>query len=255
MRRIRKFSASRELLWSVAAALSIHATVMFGPFRSGANSAKAREPKPEEAYLEVSLATSAPAVEQAPASTPPTEPTPPPVPVEPKPELPPEPEPPAPLPKPEAIVAPEPPPLPPPPAQQPAPESVKQPALTATQPLATNRARAVGEAFSPGPTTATNALTMDGQYHLLSQPFYLRRGQPEYPALARRKRQEGAVLLTVFINALGGLDKIEVKESSGFPLLDEAAIAAERKSRFRPAYVDNRPVPSKAEVPYRFKME
>ena len=98
-------------------------------------------------------------------------------------------------------------------------------------------------------------MKMDGRYHILSQPYYLKRGQPDYPALARRKRQEGAVVLTVFINALGSLDKIEVKESSGIPLLDEAAVAAERKSRFRPAYVDNRPVPSKAEVPYRFKLE
>lgn len=98
-------------------------------------------------------------------------------------------------------------------------------------------------------------MNMDGQYHILTQPYYLKRGQPEYPAVARRKRQEGVVVLTVFINALGGLDKIEIRESSGFPLLDEAAIAAERKSRFRPAYVDNRAVPAKAEVPYRFKLE
>ena len=98
-------------------------------------------------------------------------------------------------------------------------------------------------------------MNMDGQYHILSQPYYLKRSQTDYPALARRKRQEGVVVLTVFINAHGSLDKIEVKESSGFPLLDEAAVAADCKSRFRPAYVDNRPVPSKAQVPYRFKLE
>jgi protein TonB len=89
----------------------------------------------------------------------------------------------------------------------------------------------------------------------VSQPSYLERVDPVYPAQARRLRQEGAVVLTLFISAEGRLDRIEVTKSSGHRLLDEAAVAAERKSRFRPATVEGRPVPCQAEVPYRFELE
>lgn len=89
-------------------------------------------------------------------------------------------------------------------------------------------------------------------YQTIEQPYYLKRGKPEYPSQAKRLKQEGVVVLALFINERGGLDNIEVVQSSGFPLLDEAAIAAERRSRFRPAYLRDRPVACRATVPYRF---
>jgi protein TonB len=93
------------------------------------------------------------------------------------------------------------------------------------------------------------------RYHAVSRPSYLERVEPAYPAQARRLRQEGVVVLRLFIGAAGELDRIEVARSSGHRLLDEAAVAAERKSRFRPATVEGRPVPCQAEVPYRFELE
>ncbi len=67
-----------------------------------------------------------------------------------------------------------------------------------------------------------------------------------------RRRQEGSVVLTLYINEFGKLDKVEIKESSGFKILDDAALFAARYSTFKPAYVDGRPTPCKAEAPYRF---
>jgi protein TonB len=89
----------------------------------------------------------------------------------------------------------------------------------------------------------------------VSQPSYLERVQPVYPPQSRRLRQEGVVVLTLFISAEGRLDRVEVARSSGHRLLDEAAVAAERKSRFRPATLGGRPVACRAEVPYRFELE
>jgi protein TonB len=96
---------------------------------------------------------------------------------------------------------------------------------------------------------------LESRYHAVSHPSYLERVEPTYPAQARRLRQEGVVVLRLFIGAGGGLDRIEVAKSSGHRLLDEAAIAAEGRSRFRPATVGGRPVPCTAEVPYRFELE
>lgn len=89
-------------------------------------------------------------------------------------------------------------------------------------------------------------------YKNIEQPQYLKRGKPAYPSEAKRLKQEGTVVLALFINERGGLDKIEVVQSSGFPLLDQAAIEAERRSRFSPASFGGEPTACKAEVPYRF---
>jgi protein TonB len=45
-----------------------------------------------------------------------------------------------------------------------------------------------------------------------------------------------------------------LKQSSGFPLLDEAAIAAVRRWTFEPARIDGRAVASQVVVPVRFSM-
>jgi protein TonB len=132
---------------------------------------------------------------------------------------------------------------------QPAPLAPARQVATASTP---DSATVDGQAADIG--VVTNQGTVGSEYQLLNQPYYTKRGQARYPLEAKKLRQEGTVVLTLYINALGRLDKIEIKESSGFPQLDEAAIAAERQSRFRPAYLGNRPVASKAEVPYRFQL-
>lgn len=91
-------------------------------------------------------------------------------------------------------------------------------------------------------------------YYDFGQAGWNRRITPEYPSLALRRREEGTVVLTLFINERGKLDKAEVKESSGHSLLDEAAVMAAKYSTFFPATTDGKPVKCKVEVPYTFKL-
>ncbi len=233
----------------LAGAIACHAAALFG-YRT--LTVQAREPvEPETPYLEVSLAPSAPPVAAAPAPPPVAKVEEPPPPPETKPE--PLPEPPPPPPKEEAVVkSPEP---------EPEPAPITPPALTpATQQVAAVTAPTVavpnappGEAVVAPPSTVPSA-PMHGKYLEVSQPAYLKRNDPEYPARARRARQQGTVVLALYINELGSLDKVELVQSSGHAALDEAALDAEKKSRFRPAYRGNQPVPSRAEVPYHFKL-
>ena len=48
---------------------------------------------------------------------------------------------------------------------------------------------------------------------------------PEYPRLARKRKEEGSALIGIRV-AHGNLDEVGLVQSSGFPLLDEAAMAA-----------------------------
>ncbi|MEI8235061.1 MAG: energy transducer TonB [Verrucomicrobiota bacterium] len=78
--------------------------------------------------------------------------------------------------------------------------------------------------------------------------------RPEYPAQARRERQEGVVLVAVEIGADGSPVDVALGRTSGFPLLDAAALRAVRRWRFEPASAAGRAAASHAEVPIRFNL-
>ena len=80
------------------------------------------------------------------------------------------------------------------------------------------------------------------------------RPPPSYPEVARRLGQEGVVLLIIRVSAAGSVTGVEVVESSGFRLLDRAALDAVRKWRFRPATENGFPVAGTFEHPIRFRL-
>ncbi|MCC6409103.1 MAG: energy transducer TonB [Planctomycetes bacterium] len=59
--------------------------------------------------------------------------------------------------------------------------------------------------------------------------------EPKYPKLSRRLNEEGSVVLRVAVDATGVVTDVRVQTSSGFPRLDEAAIAAVKLWRYTPA--------------------
>jgi len=63
---------------------------------------------------------------------------------------------------------------------------------------------------------------------------YLRSPAPRYPPLAKQLRQQGVVMVRVRIAASGEPLQVDIEQSSGFRLLDDAALAAVRKAWFRP---------------------
>ncbi|MEW6658922.1 MAG: TonB family protein [Thermodesulfobacteriota bacterium] len=84
-----------------------------------------------------------------------------------------------------------------------------------------------------------------------SGPAFLRRVSPVYPEQARRRGQEGKVLLRLTIDERGNLQKVEVLEGAGFGF-EAAAVEAVKRSSFRPASIEGKPVPSIARLPIRF---
>ncbi|MBE7446342.1 MAG: energy transducer TonB [Planctomycetia bacterium] len=68
-------------------------------------------------------------------------------------------------------------------------------------------------------------------------------------------RQEGLVMLTVVIDRKGMPVKVEVEQSSGYQLLDKAALEAVRRWRFQPERIGNIPTESRVTIPVRFRLE
>lgn len=79
--------------------------------------------------------------------------------------------------------------------------------------------------------------------------------KPEYPALSKRYGEQGTVILRVFVREDGAAGDIQLKVSSGFPLLDKSAITAVKTWRFNPATLDGKPVAEWYQVPIPFKLE
>jgi protein TonB len=83
---------------------------------------------------------------------------------------------------------------------------------------------------------------------------YLQNPPPAYPAISRRAGEQGRVLLRVRVDAEGRAEHLEVEQTSGFPRLDEAAIAAVKRWRFAPARQGERAIAGVALVPVRFSL-
>lgn len=88
-----------------------------------------------------------------------------------------------------------------------------------------------------------------------ARPRYKSNPEPPYPVLARRRRQEGVVLLSVRVDASGKPEVVAIQTSSGFRALDDAAMAAVKNWEFEPGRLDGEPVPSQVEVPILFRLE
>ncbi|MDA8123665.1 MAG: TonB family protein [Deltaproteobacteria bacterium] len=84
-------------------------------------------------------------------------------------------------------------------------------------------------------------------------PRFLYRELPEYPLLARRRKLEGKVLLSVSLNDQGRLMGVEVVEASNQMFIGPS-IEAVRRSRFAPATRNGVPVAAKALLPIRFTL-
>ncbi len=83
----------------------------------------------------------------------------------------------------------------------------------------------------------------------------LRLSQPIYPPRSIRLGQEGAVEVEVEVLANGRIGSVRLRTSSGFRLLDEAALKAARKGRYKPALRDDRAVRSIVIVPFEFHLK
>ena len=228
-----------------------------------------RDTTPPEVPIEVSLVSAAAVAESAADEPPPAaeEPEPPP---EPKPEPAPPPSVKALDPKavPVALVHPKPKPKPRPKAKPVKPPKPKaSPPPRAAPPKVPSRSVSRGGAgMATEPTVPARAGKGAGSGRAVagakgasgtggsSPAAYLSNPAPGYPDAARRQRQEGTVSLRVLVSASGEASQVVLAGSSGVSSLDQAALRAVRRWRFKPARQNGQPIRAWVRVPVRFKL-
>ena len=67
-----------------------------------------------------------------------------------------------------------------------------------------------------------------------SNADYLQNPKPAYPALSKRLGEQGKVIVRVLIGADGAAQQAELRQSSGFDRLDQAALDTVLKWRYVP---------------------
>lgn len=147
------------------------------------------------------------------------------------------------------------------PVSPPPPVAASEPPPTpTTTPVASNAgvvvrrqtATQVGDGSSA--LTGKDVTTATGTPTVKASPNYLKNQEPEYPLAARRRGQQGVVLLEVTVSPAGRATTVTVKASSGFELLDRAAVRAVAEYEFEPARLGSKAVESRIEVPIRFQL-
>ncbi len=125
-----------------------------------------------------------------------------------------------------------------------APQQAPEPAPPAPAPAAPAAPPAApAPSAGSGPVSVSNLTT-----NLLSGT------PPSYPVESRHKHEEGTVVLWLVISREGRVSQASIQQSSGYPKLDEAALAAVRKWRWSPTVRDGRPVEIAGAVRIPFKL-
>ena len=90
---------------------------------------------------------------------------------------------------------------------------------------------------------------------MIQSPYATRRSKPTYPRAERRKGIEGTVYLSVSVTAKGRAGSVSVSRSSGNSALDNAALKAVKRWRFKAATDANgTPITKTVTVPVQFRL-
>lgn len=84
---------------------------------------------------------------------------------------------------------------------------------------------------------------------------YLHNPAPKYPESAKRRRQQGSVMLKVEVSSLGKAQQISIESSSGSDILDQSAMEAVWRWSFIPAKRNEELVTASVIVPIEFRLE
>lgn len=88
-----------------------------------------------------------------------------------------------------------------------------------------------------------------------SDAQYLNNPKPQYPLMSKRLGEQGRAVVNVLISAEGIAEKAEIKVSTGFDRLDQAALATVKSWRYVPGKRGGTPEAMWFLVPIQFVIE
>ena len=109
---------------------------------------------------------------------------------------------------------------------------------------------------APAPPSPAPVVTAPSKTDVSIPASYSASNQkPIYPNMSKRLGEQGTVVLRVLVKADGSAGEVEVKSSSNYSRLDQAAIDAVKTWRFNPAKIDGKATDEWYQVPIPFKLQ
>ena len=112
----------------------------------------------------------------------------------------------------------------------------------------TGAAPSAGGAGDQGPVSGVSGTGTNEPLKLLNEIFL------RYPESSRLRREEGLVRLCLRVNAKGRVAAVDVLSSSGYQTLDNAAVSAAKRARFKPRVMQGNATECAANLSIRFKL-
>ena len=130
-------------------------------------------------------------------------------------------------------------------------QATPQPTATATATAAASVALS-----NTAPSTAPNMAPAPPKVELPSSDAdYLNNPKPHYPPMSKRLGEQGKVVVRTLIGADGTAQQAEIKQSSGFERLDQAALATALRWRYVPGKRAGVAQAMWFNVPFQFLLE
>jgi protein TonB len=114
--------------------------------------------------------------------------------------------------------------------------------------------QAITASVAPPPPSNATAAAPPAPSQPRFDADYLNNPKPHYPPLSKRLREEGVVMLRVYVLPSGLPDTVELKRSSGSARLDDVALSTVRQWRFIPARSGDVAVAAWVLVPIAFSL-
>jgi protein TonB len=129
---------------------------------------------------------------------------------------------------------------------RPAPTPAAEP-VAAAAPVAVDVLAKAGAPRVASQSAKPEVLSRNPAFHAPPAP-------PRYPAQARRRNQQGVVLVEVRLDEHGTQRELKLLRSSGVDSLDQAALDAVAVWRFQAEVRDGQNVPSRVQIPIQFAL-
>lgn len=101
----------------------------------------------------------------------------------------------------------------------------------------------------------TGGGSVEGPVIRQARPLYRQNPPPKYPRAARRSRRQGTVILEVLVRPDGRVGELKIGTSSGFAMLDRAALKSVRNWLFEPGTKGDEKVEMWVKVPIKFQLQ
>jgi len=88
-----------------------------------------------------------------------------------------------------------------------------------------------------------------------ARPVYRKNPPPEYPGLARKRGYQGTVFVEVLVGVNGKAKDVRMLVSSGYPILDNAALRSVKEWVFEPGMRGSESVKMWVRIPIRFQLK